>query len=238
VIVVVALGFPANAEEGNAEDGVAANALITENPVDGKSGELESDMSEFRIQDPRLPTFREVVIVYFAEMPSSLNELALKCGGRLIFVKEDIKMAAFETSSMAIPGETSQTGLDFVSQALKDPCVEKAFRDPFMFGAPDSRLSPDPFIRYPEEFEKNGWEYAPNMVSVGFWRLPPSLEEFASTYGGRLLRFDEVLLFATFETSDMTEFIKKVSADPYVRTAGPNGISQICSEPTDPLWGD
>ena len=53
-------------------------------------------------KDHKMPVFREVVIVYFKEMPVSLNKFASENGGKLVFVNEDIKMAAFETKSIAV----------------------------------------------------------------------------------------------------------------------------------------
>jgi len=60
------------------------------------------------------PVFRDVVIVYFNEMPTSLEKFASTYGVTQIFVKEDIKMAAFETEPIGRPGETSQRTLEFI----------------------------------------------------------------------------------------------------------------------------
>ena len=73
-------------------------------------------------------------------------------------------------------------------------------------------------------------------MDVGFWRLPPSLEEFASGYGATLVSVNEVLLAATLETNDVTGFVKKISTDPYVSYAEPVGIGHICYTPDDPRW--
>ena len=183
------------------------------------------------------PVFRDAVIVYFNEMPASQEEFASKYGVKLIFVKEEIKMAAFETEPSSMPMETSQRTLDFIEEVSKDPCVEKAYEDGFMFVSPSEVYTPEPEIEYPADFDKKGWEYIPNEVKVGFWRLPPSLEKFASEYGAKLKNFDnanEFLLFALFETDDATEFIKRISTDPYIRHATPNGVGHICYTPDDP----
>jgi serine protease len=238
VILMLSLGFPANAEEGNVENGIAANALITENPVDGKSGNLES--GELDSRSSRDPHYRETVIVYFGEMPASLEEFALKYGGKLIFAKEDIRMAAFETNPVVTIGEINQQTLDFVGVVSRDPCVEKAFRDTFMFIRLGDQYSTQPEIKYPQEYDEKGLEYIHNAVEVGFWRLPPSLEEFASKYGGKIVHFEEELLFAGVkEVSDVTEFIGKVSSDQYVRYAHPPVILKpAVVTPNDEFWDD
>src|SRR5665648_1283676 len=48
-------------------------------------------------KEPVGPAFRESVIVYFEEMPGSLEDFASQYGVKLTFAKEDIQMAAFET---------------------------------------------------------------------------------------------------------------------------------------------
>jgi serine protease len=205
-----------------------------------KPEELDDIEPEVREPDPYFnPVFRDAVIVYFNEMPTSLGEFASEYGVTVIFVKEEIKMAAFETEPSSMPMETSQRTLDFVEEVSKDPCVEKAYEDGSMFVDPKKRYEPEPEIVYPEDFVKQGVEYVPNKVIVGFWRLPPSLEEFASKYDAKHKNFGEayeVLLFAVFETDDVTEFIKRVSTDPYVRYAHPDPIGHICYTPDDPKW--
>jgi serine protease len=233
LILVLALGFPANAEEGNADNGIAA-----ENPEAGELGNLESGELDTRV--PRDPPYREVVIVYFAEMPPSLEGFGLRYSGRLIFAKEDIKMAAFETNSVATIGEINQQTLGFVGEVSRDPCVEKAFRDTFMFIRSDKEYSTQPKITYPQEYDEKGLEYTHNKVEVGFWRLPPSLEEFASKYGGRIVLLEEELLFVSVEeVSDVAEFIGKVSSDPYVSYAHPplHGKPAVVT-PNDQWWND
>ncbi len=165
------------------------------------------------------PELREVVIVYFKEMPVSLEEFAAKHSGKLVFVKQDIKMAAFETKPEKRPGVTSQQTLDFIARVSNDPLVEQSFEDGFLFLNTNNNYSTKPLIQGPEYYNKLGAEYVPNRVIVGFWRFPPSLEEFGSKYGGKLMNLSDagrVLKFATFETSNISEFIDKVSKDPYV----------------------
>ncbi len=167
-----------------------------------------------------MPVFGEVVIIYFMEMPVSIEGFASKYGGKPVFVKQEIKMAAFETKPEKRPGVTSQQTLDFVARVSKDPLVEKSFEDGFMFLDTKKNYSQKPLIQGPEYYNKLGLEYVPNKVRVGLWRFPPSLEEFASRYGGRLMNLsdaDKVLMSASFETSNISEFIDKISTDPYVR---------------------
>jgi serine protease len=219
-VSIVAMAMPAL---GDSEDKAKEKpeVVIPEppcpEPEQKKPEELDEIEPEMREPDPRFnPVFRDAVIVYFNEMPASLEEFASTYGGKLIFVKEDIKMAAFETEPSSMPMETSQRTLDFVEEVSKDPCVEKAYEDGFMFVDTKKLYEPEPVIEYPEDYDKKGYEYISNEAKVGFWRLPPSVEEFASWYGAELKDFDnanEFLLFALFETDDITEFIKRVSTD-------------------------
>ena len=119
------------------------------------------------------------------------------------------------------PGQTSQSTLDFIKKASNDSHVERIFRDEFMFTDTKRDYLPEPKVIYPEDKKD---EYVPNQVIVGFWRFPPSLDEFASKYGGKLMDSEGVLLSAKFTVSNISGFIKKVSTDPYVRYAEPNGI--------------
>ncbi len=181
-------------------------------------------INESGIGELPMPAFREDVIVYFKEMPLSLEKFASKYGGKPIFIKQDIKMAAFETNPNGRTGEVSQRTLDFINETSKDTSVEKAYHDGFMFIKPEKMFSPEPQITYPEDFDIKGLAYAPKEVKVGFWRLPSSLEEFASKNGAKLVYVEDVLLFAVFETDNTTEFFKNISTDPYVRHAEPNGL--------------
>lgn len=200
--------------------------IITVNLTSGNVENSVSIRGEYqpKVEDLPMPVFREDVIIYFKEMPASLEEFASKYGARLIFAKQDIKMAAFETVPIGRPAQTSQKTLDFISEVSNDSRVEKAYRDEFEFIRSDEEYSPEPKLMYPDNMKD---EYVPDQVIVGFWRFPPSLEEFASKNGGKLKNLDDadnVLKSALFETSNITEFIKKVSTDPYVRYAEPNGI--------------
>ena len=243
-ISIVAMAMPVLGGEDKAKEGEKQGVVIPEpssqEPEPKKPEELDESVLEVREPDPRFnPVFRDVVIVYFNEMPASLEKFASSYGVKQIFVKEDIKMAAFETEPVSMPMETSQRTLDFIEEVSKDPCVEKAYEDGFMFVSPSEVYTPEPEIEYPADFDKKGWEYIPNEVKVGFWRLPPSLEKFASEYGAKLKNFDnanEFLLFALFETDDATEFIKQISTDPYIRHATLNGVGHICYTPDDPRW--
>lgn len=203
--------------------------IITVNLTSGKVENSVSIRGEYqpKVEDLPMPFFREDVVVYFKEMPASIEEFASRYGGKLIFAKQDIKMAAFETNPVGRPGEVSKATLNFISEVSKNLLVEKAFHDGFMFTRPDKEYLPEPKLTYPEDMRD---EYVPNEVIVGFWRFPPSLEDFAYRYSGKLMNFDDadnVLLSAKFETSNITEFIKKISTNPYVRYAEPNGIVRI-----------
>ncbi len=204
--------------------------------VPPKPPEQETTTVKHPTRHPQIPTFREAVIIYFKETPSSLEEFASSYNVKLIFAKPDIKMAAFETNPTGKPGKTSQKTLDFINKVSKNPNVEKAYRDGFMFTRPDKIYTTEPKITYPEDLEKQGARYVPNEVIVGFWRLPPSLEEFASKYGVSLKRANTGLLSATFKVNDASEFIKKASIDPYISYIEPNGVVYGGHIPNDPKW--
>ena len=194
-----------------------------------KKPDLDDSEPVVKKPDPYFnPVFMDAVIVYFNEMPASLDEFASEYGVTVIFVKEEIKMAAFETEPSSMPMETSQRTLDFVEEGSKDPCVEKAYEDGFMFVDTKKLYKPEPKIIYPEDFDRVGAEYIPNEVNVGFWRLPPSLEEFAARYGATLKSVDVGLLSALIEIDDVTGFIKRISTDPYVSHIEPNGVVHGC----------
>ncbi len=243
-ISIVAIAMPALGGEDMAMVTEKPEVVIPEpssqEPEPKKPEELDEIEPEVIEPDPRFnPVFRDAVIVYFNEMPASLEEFASDYSVKLIFAKEDIKMAAFETEPSSMPMETSQRTLDFVEEVSKDPCVEKAYEDGYMFVDTKKLYKPEPVIEYPEDYDKKGYEYISNEAKVGFWRLPPSVEEFASRYDAKLKNFseaNEVLLFATFETDDITEFIKRISTDPYVRHAEPNGVVHGGYTPDDPKW--
>ena len=184
-------------------------------------------------KDHKLPVIRESVIVYFKEMPVSLEEFASQYGGKLTFVKEDIQMAGFETKSRRRPGHTSQITLDFINNASKDFRVEKAHEDGFMFTDPKKKYSPQPAeVMYP----KNGDEYVPNEIIVGFYRLPPSLEEFASKYSATVKSRGDHLLFAVLKVDNISDSIEQISSDPYVTSIHPNYIVHGDYVPSDAGW--
>jgi len=177
--------------------------------------------------EPVGPAFRESVIVYFEEMPGSLEDFASQYGVKLIFAHEEIKMAAFETNPTSRSAQTSQITLDFINKASKDFRVEKAYKDGILFIRSDKTYTQEPEITYLDDLEKQGVERGNilNKIRVGFWRFPPSLKDFADRHGGKLVNFDdanEALLYASFETSNITGFLENVSVDPYVRSASPD----------------
>ncbi|VVB85971.1 Halolysin [uncultured archaeon] len=251
-VLVIGMAFVATssapAVDSNINDSNINNSSINNSSINDSSNTQEIKLPddqratvatnisyESEIGDTSVPQFREDAIVYFKEMPD-IGAFASKYRGKVIFVKPDIKMAAFETNSIGKTGEVNQKTLDLINEISKDPLVEKAYHDGFMFVRPGKVISPESKITYPEDFDIKGLAYAPKEVKVGFWRLPSSLEEFASKYGAKLVYVEDVLLFAVFETDNTTEFIKKVSTDPYVRHAEPNGIFHSGSTPNDPKW--
>lgn len=115
---------------------------------------------------------REDVIVYFKEMPSSLQDFASAHGVRLIFSKLDIKMAAFETMPVLQPGKESTVAQNFIANVSNDPRVESAEFDGFMFTNSTKNYTGQPTIITPEDMKKSNADYAPNEVTVGFWKMP------------------------------------------------------------------
>lgn len=177
-----------------------------------------------------LPEFREVIIVYFKEMPLSIDEFAAFYGIEPIFVKEDIKMAAFETSTDFFVGETSSKTTNAIVKTANDSRVESVKKDTYMFVNKSRNVQTKPEIVYPEDLEKKGIEYVPNLVTVGFWKLPASLEEFGEKNGGKVYQLTEENLHLQcigYQTNDMNDFIDKVSKDPSVSYAHPNGIGHL-----------
>ncbi|NQE44814.1 Halolysin [ANME-1 cluster archaeon GoMg2] len=240
-ISIVAMAMPVLGGEDMAKVGEKPAVVIPEpsslEPEPKKPEELDETKPEVTEPDSYFnPVFRDAVIIYFKKMPASQEEFASKYGVKLIFVKEDVKMAAFETEPSSMPMETSQRTLDFVEEVSRNSRVEKAYKDGFMFVRPNKAYTPEPMITYPEDFDKKGWEYIPKEAIVGFWRLPPSLEEFASRYGATLKSVDVDLLSALFEIDDVTGFIKRISTDPYVSYIEPNGVGHITYVPDDPKW--
>ncbi|MFZ3058945.1 MAG: hypothetical protein WA102_04315 [Candidatus Methanoperedens sp.] len=240
VITIVGAVLPANDTGNNIPPEIKVNHTSTIENVPPAEPPIqpEKDVPAVNTPDNKFIVFpREDVIVYFKEMPPSINGFASKYGVTPIFVKPDIKMAAFETLPKGYPGRVSQRTLDIVSELSKDPLIEKAFRDEYRFiarkagylviNAETGYYSTEPLIQGPDYYEKLGVEYIPNIVWVGFWRAPPSLEEFASKYGGKLMELsdaDNFFMTAKFETSNISEFINNISTDPYVRSVELIGI--------------
>ncbi len=184
------------------------------------------------------PVYREVVIVYFKEMPKSIDEFAAAYNVTPIFVKEDIKMAAFESNPRKVPGITSEKTESVIENISKDSLVEQVKRDTYMFTDKEREITTTPSVEYPEEYIQKGVEYVPNLVSVSFWRLPPtmSLEEFGAKYGGKLdnpttsdLEFQSVW----YETEDVKGFIDRASENPYVSNIQPAPYFHSSAIPND-----
>jgi serine protease len=166
---------------------------------------------------PGLPVYRGTVIVYFKEMPDSIDEFATTYGVTTIFVKADIKMAAFETDPVAIGGVVNEKTTQAIEKISKDSRVEQVERDTYMFVDRANEINTTPIVRYPEDY--GGSDLVPDQVAVGFWRLPPSIEEFGAKYGGKPISLSETdmrLQAFVFETKDVKGFIDRASKDPYV----------------------
>ncbi len=238
IVVLLILGgvavAMANFDKVPEKPDVIINEPPSKNPPEPKKPEIDEIKPKEYKPDPKFtPKFREVVIVYFKEVPPSLEKFAEKYGGKLIFAKEDIKMAAFETNPIKEPGKTSKVTLDFIERVSKDPIVEKAFEDEFMFTDAKKVYRPEPKVVYPEDMKD---DYVPNEVIVDFWRMPPSLEEFAKKYNAKVININEYLMSATFKTSNMVEFLRSVSKDPFVSSAYPRGCGEYSYVPNDPKW--
>lgn len=170
------------------------------------------------------PDFREAIIVYFKEMPSSMKEFASSYDVKTIFVKDEIKMAAFETAKTKMPGVTSNKTLQTIEKISKDPRVEMVREDMFMFVDKKQTIRTTPKAVYPADLERNGTEYVPGRITVNFWKLPQSLEEFGNKNGGKLVELTETdirLLSVLYETDNMDEFINNTLKDPHVRSVEP-----------------
>lgn len=83
--------------------------------------EPTANSMDINISNIKKPDYRESVVVYFKEMPASVDDFASSYNVTPIFVKEDIKMAAFETSPRKEPGVTSQKTKEFIEQVSNDP---------------------------------------------------------------------------------------------------------------------
>ncbi len=226
ITIVLFLSIPADAESINANisnnstDSMKLNNYSMNSDYNTIPQENESLETIIKKEKPKLPESREVVIVYFKEMPPSVEGFASKYGGKPVFVKKEIKMAAFETKPEKRPGVTSQQTMDFIANVSKDQQVEQSFEDGYLFLNPKENYSKQPLIQGPEYYNKLGAAYHPNRVIVGFWRFPPSLEEFAIRYNGKLMNLSEAdrfLKVASFETDNISEYIFRISSDPYVQ---------------------
>ncbi|MGA9138655.1 MAG: hypothetical protein WBZ29_00415 [Methanocella sp.] len=173
------------------------------------------------------PHTREAVIVYFRDNPSSMNAFSGSYNITPIFYKADIRMAVFETVVNQFPLVISNKTREVIEKLSQDPLVELAYRDTFLFLDRREPINTTASVTYPEEYDKKGWEYVPHQLMVGFWRIPPSIEEFSARCGGRPVNLTESDLefkWVLFETEDMNGFIDRASQDPYVRYVELNGI--------------
>lgn len=191
--------------------------------------------------DKKKPDFRESIIVYFKEMPGSMDKFASSYGVTPLFVKDDIRMAAFESSPQKEPGITSKSTKDSIEKISKDPIVESVKEDTSMFINKKSQIKAEANIVTPKDCDRNGTIYSQNKVVVGFWRFPASLDKFAEKYGGKLIDLtdgDLSLQKAVFETSNSTDFINKISNDPYIKYAYPDMVVGHVTgyTPNDAYW--
>lgn len=173
---------------------------------------------------------REDVIVYFIEMPLSISQFASFYDVTPIFVKNDIKMVAFETSPNKQPCVTGQKTLDFIEKVTNNSIVESAKVDTYMFLDKSADIKTTPTVVHPEDLVRNGTEYVPNEVLVSFWRMPPSIYEFGAKYGGTPDNITDAnlqLQFIVYDTNDVAGFINNASKDPYVSDIGLNAIGHI-----------
>jgi serine protease len=176
------------------------------------------------------PSHREAVIVYFKEMPASMDGFASLYCVTTIFVKDDIRMAAFETEPQFIHGVTGEKTQKVIAKMSNDSRIEQVKKDMYMFVDKKQEINATPEVRYPEYYIQKGIDYVPNQVIIGFWRLPSSLEEFGAHYGGRPINVTEgdlELQSVLFETEDIRGFIDRVSKDPYVKYIDLNVKSRI-----------
>ena len=174
--------------------------------------------------------YREDVIVYFKEMPVSMDEFSSFYGVRPLFVKDDIMMAAFETSSVKNPGVTSQKTCIFIENMLKDPRVESVKEDTYMFINKNDVIKTTPTMVDIKALSRNGTTYVSDQVIVGFWKLPPSLDDFGAKYGGTPVSVSESDLESQsilFEAKDVNGFINGALTDPYVNYVNVNIIGRV-----------
>ncbi|AFC99467.1 hypothetical protein Mtc_0703 [Methanocella conradii HZ254] len=213
---------------------------FTFTPVDSFNLSLTSNVTSDGLSDVNtsmpfnVPVYREVVIVYFKEMPVSVGEFASSYGVSPVFVKGDIRMAAFESDPVMVGGVVSEKTALAIERISKDPRVESVKRDTYMFVDPRQEIDMTPRLIYPEDLEKKGVEVIPDRVCVGFWRLPPSLDEFGEKYGGKPIDLTETnlrLQWVSYETKDVKGFIDRASKDPYVQYIEVHGKGQWATIP-------
>jgi hypothetical protein len=175
----------------------------------------------------KAPDKREVVIVYFKEMPESMKQFAYSYDIVPIFIKEEIKIAAFDLK----PIITDKMDVDttaIIEKISKDPLVELAKRDTYYFVDREKEINTTTSVKYPKDYRDG--DYVPDEVVVGFWRLPPYIEEFGIKYGGKPIDVygaTSFLPYILYETGDMESFIDLASKDPYVRYIELNVIFKI-----------
>ncbi|WP_081477318.1 S8 family peptidase [Methanocella arvoryzae] len=116
--------------------------------------------------------------------------------------------------------------------------VESVKKDTYMFLNKTRTIQTKPEITYPEELKKKGIGYKSDRVTVGFWKLPASLDEFGKKYGGKLVQptdGDLKLQSIVYETDNIDNFINKASSDPYVSNICPAITGHIDGySPNDP----
>ena len=135
------------------------------------------------------------------------------------FVKSDIDMAVFRTNGISTPEMPSQITRDVINNMSNDPLVESVNNNSYLLAGKDL-TNGTPVIHGLEYFNQNGWKYIPNKVSITFWRLPPSIDEFGSTNGGTLDNWTnaESLSYqvAIYDADNVSDFIQRASSNPYV----------------------
>ncbi len=175
--------------------------------------------------------YSEFIIAYFREMPESADEFAAAYGIKPVFVKDEIKMAAFEVENHLVLGVSDGKTGEAIEKLSNDSRVEMVKKDTYMFTGGETEIKTTPTVKYPEDY-KDG--YVPNQVMVGFWRLPQSLEEFGAKYGGKPVNISESDLniqMVMYETQDMRGFIDRASKDRYVRYIELNGYFRAFDGP-------
>ncbi|WP_148266582.1 hypothetical protein [Methanocella arvoryzae] len=176
------------------------------------------------------------VSVVFWKLPGSIQGFGKKNGGM------PIRLTEWNMQSQCIVYET-ENQTDFIERASKDPRVR--YINPVYIGhlvpanvtvgLPSmnelSNLSAGkPEIVYPADLDEKGVEYDHNIVTIGFWKLPGSLERFGDKYDGKVYRLTEENLHLQsieYETNNQTDFIDRASKDPLVKYIHPVGIGHF-----------